>query len=133
MSWSSRKSRVSRVSALASRRAYSRMPSTSAISVSPDAAAVVRWRRCASPRLPSSSSCSTPMTPFSGRAQLVADDREKARFGLIGRHRRAARALGGIVLGKGLVAGLFKLGGALDHLALERRIGFAQVSGHPVE
>ncbi|MGY3648440.1 hypothetical protein ACVWW2_003731 [Bradyrhizobium sp. LM4.3] len=67
------------------------------------------------------------------RAQLVADDREKARFCLVGRHRRAARALGGVVLGKRLVSGLLQLRGALDHLAFECRIGFAQVSGHPVE
>ncbi|MGY3279268.1 hypothetical protein ACVJ5M_006865 [Bradyrhizobium sp. S3.7.6] len=37
------------------------------------------------------------------------------------------------MLGQGLIAGLFEFGGPLDDLALERRIGVAQVSGHPVE
>jgi hypothetical protein len=54
------------------------------------------------------------------RAQLVADDGEEARFGFVGLHRRAARALGGVMLGKRLVARLLQLRGALDHLALER-------------
>ncbi len=57
------------------------------------------------------------------RAQLVADDGEEARFGLVGRDRHAARALGGIMLGKRVVARLLQLGGALDHLAFERRVG----------
>ena len=73
------------------------------------------------------------MTPFSGVRSSWLTTARKRDLVSLACYGRAARALGRIVLGKGLVAGLFELGGALDHLALERRVGFAQMRRHPVE